>query len=154
MVNFASVLDTKVADVERPPNMPIGTYQWQVSKIPETGSFSEGKWEYVDFALRCLGPTEDVDEDLLSEYGDPTRRTLRRRFMFNTEDEGAFKQTLYQLRTFCESHLEIDNAAKMTFKELLNESVGAQCLGTVKWNPDKRNPEVIYDEIGRTAPIA
>lgn len=154
MVNFASVLDNKVEDIQRPPNMPIGTYTWTVSKVPEQNTFADGKWEAVDFAMKCVGPTDDVDADDLAEYGDCTRRQLRKRIMFNTEDEGAFKQSLYQLRTFCEKHLQVEGASKMSIKEMLNESVHHQCLGTVRWNPDKNNPDIIYDELGRTAPLA
>ena len=154
MVNFASVLDMKVKDVKRPPNMPIGTYTFTVSKIPEQGVFAEGRWEHIDFAMRCVGATENVDAEDLASYGDPTRRTLRKRFLFDTEDEGAFNNALFQVTSFCKNHLQVEGADEMTIPELLNATVHHQCLGEVKWTPNKQNPEIIYDELGRTAPLA
>ena len=153
MVNFASIAQKKVADIERPPNMPIGTYVTVVTKIPVQDSVSGGKWEVVDFALKFIRPTEDVDMDDLKAYGDITKRTMNHRFMFSTEDEDHFNRSLYRLKTFCIKHLMIDGAEQMSVAEMLNESVNYQCLASIKWEPDKNDPEIIYDRIGKTAPV-
>lgn len=151
-MNFMNVLDTKVGDVERPPLMPVGTYQWVVKKIA-MDSIANGEWDVVDFQLQCVGPTEDVDADEVSTYGEVKGRPMRHRFMFSTTDEANFKRSLFNLRRFIEEHLRVDGAAAMDLKEALANTVNHMCLGTIQWRPDKNNPEVQYDEIGRTAPI-
>ncbi len=153
MVNFAAIANKKVEDIERPPNMPIGTYRWSVSKIPIQGEVAGGKWETLDFMLRCLGPTEDVDPDALKAYGDVTKRTMRLRFMFSTEDEDKFMASEYRVKSFCFKHLMVEETPGMSWTEMLNESVNHQCLGSVKWRPDPNDAEIIYDEIGKTAPV-
>ena len=73
--------------------------------------------------------------------------------MFSTTDEARFAQTLYNVKRFIEDHLKVDGAAKMDLKEALANCVNHQCLAGVKWRPDPKNAEVMYDEISRTAPI-
>ena len=153
MVNFASIANKKVADIERPPNMPIGTYHWVVSKIPIQGEVAGGKWETLDFMLKCLGPTEDVDPASLKTYGDVTKRTMRHRFMFSTEDEDKFLASEYRVKSYCFKHLMVEETPGMTFPEMLDASVNHQCLASIKWRPDPNDPEIIYDEIGKTAPV-
>ena len=67
MVNFASIAQKKVADIERPPNMPIGTYRWVVSQIPIQAEGAGGNGETLDCMLKCLGPTEDGDLAAIKE---------------------------------------------------------------------------------------
>ena len=155
MVNFASIANKKVANIERPPNMPIGTYRWAVTKVPIQGEVAGGKWETLDFMLKCLGPTEDVDPDAIKEYGDVTRRIMRLRFMFSTDADDAdkFLASEYRVKNFCFKHLQVEETSGMTFPEMLDASVNHQCLASVKWRPDPNDPEIIYDEIGKTAPV-
>ena len=153
MVNFAAIANKKVADIERPPNMPIGTYLAVVTKIPVQGSVSGGKWETLDFMLRIIKPMEDVDPDALKAFGDVTKRTMQRRFMFSTEESEKFLASEYQVKSFCFKHLMVDESPDMSWSEMLHESVNHQCLVSVKWEPDKNDPEIIYDRIGKTAPV-
>ena len=153
MVNFAAIANKKVEDIERPPNMPIGTYLAVVTKIPVQGEVAGGKWETLDFMLRIIKPMEDVDPDALKEYGDVTKRTMQRRFMFSTEEEDKFLASEYQVKSFCFKHLMVDESPDMSWSEMLHESVNHQCLVSVKWEPDKNDPEIIYDRIGKTAPV-
>ena len=153
MVNFSQVLDKKIDAIERPPNMPIGTYLWGVSKIPEQSVIADGRYEVVDFTLRCLAAQDDVDEDDIKAYGDIKVVTQRHRFMFSTEEKAMFERSLYNLKRFIEDHLKVDGAGDMSIAEALHASVNHQCLGTIRWEPDKKDPEIIYDRIGRTAPI-
>lgn len=153
MVNFNDIADKKVADVERPPLLPIGTYIVVVEKHPETDNVGNGRFDTVDFVLKVVNATDDVDEESLQEYGDITQARVRNRFMFDTEDETKAKRSLYNLRRFMEDHLQIDGVEGMTIKEALSQAVGHQCLAEIKWRMDRDNPEIQYAEIKRTAPV-
>ena len=153
MVNFAAIANKKVEDIERPPNLPIGTYLATVTKIPAQGEVAGGKWETLDFMLKIIKPMEDVDPNALKAYGDVTKRTMQRRFMFSTEEEDKFSASEYQVKKFCFKHLMVDESSDMSWTEMLHESVNHQCLVSVKWEPDKNDPEIIYDRIGKTAPV-
>lgn len=153
MPNFMDALNTKVSDVERPPLMPVGTYRWMVEKLPAIDTIGDGKWDVVDFPLKCIGAEEDVDADALSEFGNINNVRMRHRFMFNKEDEAEFKRTEYNLKRFCLDTLRVDADEGATFKELLNGSVNCQLMATVRWRTDKRDGETQYAEIGKTAPL-
>ena len=153
MVNFAAIANKKVADIERPPNMPIGTYLAVVTKIPAQGEVAGGKWETLDFMLRIIKPMEDVDPDALKSFGDVSKRIMQRRFMFSTEDEDKFLASEDKGKGICFKHLMVDESPDMSWSEMLHESVNHQCLVSVKWEPDKNDPEIIYDRIGKTAPV-
>lgn len=151
MPNFADIAAKPVAEIERPPLPPVGTYRWRVTKLPEQGAVGQGgQWEVVTFTVQAQEALDNVD---MSDYkGDVTGIMNRVQFMFDTEDEAKFEQTLFRLRTFLERHIKVaeDN---MALNEALNASVGAEFLGDVRWRADKNDPEMFYAEIGKTAPI-
>ena len=155
-MRFSDALDRKGEEIERPPLVPIGTYLWTVKSMPETDSIADGRFDVVDFKLGCIAPQEDVDPDALAEYaakaGNIAGMTRRHRFLFNTEDEGAFNRTLFNLKRFMKEHLQIEEMDDISLKEALALAVNRQCLASVKWRPDPRDPEIMYDEIDRTAP--
>lgn len=153
-MNFLEVLNKKVDDIERPPLMPVGTYRWVV-KGYSTDTIANGDWDVVDFNLECIEPMQDVDEDDLKAYGTVQGRRQRHRFMFNTQDQVSFDRTLFGLKRFLEEHLQIDGADKMDLKEALANAVNHQCLATIVWTQDKKDPsgETHFDNIGKTAPV-
>lgn len=151
-MNFAEVLNNKVADIERPPLIPVGTYEAIVSKIPNIETSQDGKWDFVIFPVKLVAPQDDVDQDALKEFGGVTAAFTSRRFMFNKEDDAAFKRAEYDLRRFLE-HLGLDIEGGMDLKEALNASVNQRFLAFMRWRADKNDPETQYSEIGRTAPI-
>ena len=152
MVDFASIASRKVEDVERPPLPPVGTYRFRVMKIPESSKSQDEAWEFVRFNCKAIEALDNVE---VADYpGDITNILLQKAFVFNTQDEAAFETTLFQMRTFCEKHLQCVEPG-MTVAEMLNNSVNAEFLGDVKWSPDKRDQsgETFNAEIGRTAPV-
>lgn len=153
MMNFNDALNTKQSEIERPPLLPSGTYRAVVTKVPALDK--RGEYEVCDFQLKMLEAQEDVDPDALTEYGGlgPTA-VARRSFMFNSNDEAAFKRTLFDLKRFLLDHLQVAGDDNTTLKELLNSSVNAQCLAFIRWRPDKNDPEIQYVEVAKTAPIA
>ena len=154
-MRFQDALDRKGEEIERPPLVPIGTYLWTVSGVPDMATIADGRFDVVDFKLKCLAPQEDVDPDALEEFteksGSLQGLVRRHRFLFSTEDEGKFKATEFRMKTFVEQHLGVSMVGK-SWKESLAECPNHQCLASIKWRPDPRDTEIMYDEIDRTAP--
>lgn len=150
MVDFASIASKKIEDVERPPLPPVGEYRWRVTKVPEQTKTTDEKWEIVTFQVQALEALDSVEVD---DYkGDITGIRNRVVFMFDTQDEAKFEQTLFNLRRFMENHLQCAEAG-MSIAEALNNSVNQEFIGTIRYRQDKNDPEVFYAEIGRTAPV-
>lgn len=152
MVDFASIASKKVEDVERPPLPPVGTYRWRVTKIPSQTKSGDEQWEMVNFPCKVIEPQDNVE---IGDYpGDVANIMLTKSFVFNTQDEASFETTLYQLRQFCEKHIQCVEPG-MSIAEMLNASVNAEFLGDVKWQQDKRDQsgETFQAVIGRTAPV-
>lgn len=149
MPSFSDVLSKAAESIERPPLPPKGTYVFVVQGQPKTNERKE--YEVVDFQLKGVRPGEDVDADDLKAYGSPANIIVRKSFLFNTTDEAAFKRAEFNLREFLVTHLGMD--AGLTIKELMTMANGKQCLGTIDYRPDQENPEVLYVDLKRTAPI-
>lgn len=156
-MRFTDSLEHKVEEIERPPLLPPGDYRWAVEK-QASDTIANGDWETCDFTLRLLEPV-DVDEADLKEFeekaGPVGNERRRHRFMFPTGDDPEavknYKRTEYNLKRFLVDHLGLED--KGSLKRLLADSVNCQCLAQVRWRADKNNPDVMYDEIFRTAPV-
>jgi hypothetical protein len=151
-MDFMELLDTKLDAIEKVPLPPVGTFRFQVMKLPEKTTSGDGKWDMLTFFCRAVAPTEDVDPTALREYGEVKNIVMRHTFVFDKTDETASLQTANRVKDFLTSHLGID--ASLTGKEALNNSVNAQFLGQVKWTPDKRTPGEMQAQFGKTAPVA
>lgn len=153
-MNFNDVLNTKVDSIERPPLIPIGTYRAVVKKIPSLETSNDGKFDFVDFSLQLVEAQDDVDQDDLKFFGGLNNTYTRHRFLFNKEDDTAFKRTLFNLKRFLIDHLQIESDPEKDLKESLNASVNMPCMVFMKWRADKNDPEIQYSEIGKTAPVS
>lgn len=152
MVDFASIASKKIEEVERPPLPPVGTYRFRVMKIPTTTKSGDEQWEFLRFNCKVVEPLDNVE---IGDYpGDVSNIMLSKSFVFNSADEAAFETTLFQVRQFCEKHLQCVEPG-MSIAEMLNNSVNAEFLGDVRWQQDKRDQsgETFNAEIGRTAPV-
>ena len=151
-MNFNNILNDKIEDIKRPPNVPVGTYRASVKSIPEI--IQRGDFEILEFQMQLVEAQEDVSAEDLAAYGGlgPLSR-LRRSFLFNTTDDAAFKRTEYDLRRFLADHLKCATD-DMALKEAINASMGAQCLVFVNWTQDKNDAELQHSNIARTAPLA
>src|SRR5690606_2254992 len=152
-MNFLDALDTKVEDVERPPLLPIGTYEWQVMMAPTFDTIANGDYDVCDFTLQCVAATADVNPEELAQFL-LSKQTQRRRFMFDQNDAVRLEQAMSHLRVFLEQHLQIDAPPGTTMKELLSLAVGYRCLGHIRWRPNKDDPQIQYAEIDKTMPLA
>lgn len=154
-MRFSEALDRKLEEVKRPPNLPVGHYIWQISKHPDFDEFDGrdgGKFERVTFQLSCVQASDDVDPDELASYGNVQGALNRKTFLFNNsdDDKANFERSMFNLKRFLE-HAGVDQS--LSLSEALAASVGAQFLGELTHRPDPKDPEVIYAEVGKTAPL-
>lgn len=153
-MKFSDALDRKLEDIQRPPNPPRGHYVWQVAKHPEVDEFTSARtgtdFERVNFQLRCVSASDDVDEDDLADFGNIQGYVQSKTFLFPTsEDEKAsYERSLFNLRRFL-GHCGVDE--NIPLNEALAASVGCQVLGELTHRPDPEDAEVIYAQVGKTA---
>lgn len=152
-MRFADSLDRQVEDIVQPPNMPIGTYTFTVTKHPESEEIAQGRFEKLTFLLGAISATDDVDADDLAAYGNVNGTILRKDFLFPTaEDEAtSFDRTLNNVKRFLE-HCGVD-VSSGSLKEAIAASVGAQVLAEVRHRPNPNDESMVFQEIGRTAPV-
>lgn len=150
-MDFTSTLDKSPDDIPRPPLQPAGTYVWVIEKVAQLSKSPDGKTEYVDFPLRCVAPTDDVDADALAEFGPLKDVRQRIRFFFNSEDDTAFKRSEYNLKRFLFDHVKLPS---MPMKQALTACANKQVLGSIVWKADTSSDEGLqFANIGKTAPV-
>lgn len=152
--SFADTLQKTAEDIERPPLAPKGTYVFAVTGLAKKTdrNNANGSWEVIDIPLKGIrAGGEDVDAVELSAYGSPNSIVVRKSFLFNTQDEAAFRQTEFALKEFLTVHLGQD--PKLSMKELMNGIVNKQCLGVLDYRPNADNPEIMYHDLKKTAPL-
>jgi hypothetical protein len=154
-MNFNDVLNTAVASVERPPLIPIGSYKAFVEKVPSIDTIADGRFDVCDFQMNIVSALEDVDADELKKFGKVSGVRRRLRFMFNRDPEEKlnFDRSVYNLKRFLIDHLKIEDSGDDKFKQMLNSAVNKSCVIVMGYRPDKANPEIMYDEITKTAPL-
>lgn len=151
-LKFSDVANKKADEIERPPLPPVGTYLWLVTKIPTIQENVKDQWDIVEYQVKAVAAQDDVDAEAIAAYGNVSNITNRIAFLFDTTDPAKFAQTEYNHKRFLAEHLQCweDGAG---LKEAMNSSVNHQFLGTVKWTPDKQDPEVYHANISKTAPV-
>lgn len=151
MPRFSDALNRTAEEIQRPKPLPIGHYVLQVTKHPEQRASQDNLYEWLTFNCVVVSPSEDVDPDMLAEFGKVAGVPVRKEFMFSTDDEdkNRFEQTLNNVKQFLE-HLGVDISVG-TMKEWLPQAVNARFLCEITHRPDKNDPEVVYIQAGRTA---
>lgn len=151
-MDFRQAATKMMADIERPPLPPVGTYLFKITKIPEIRDVND-QWQSVDFVCQGVANAGDVDEGDLTAYGGANKVFNRVSFMFDKKDDVAFGKTEYQLKRFLIEHLKCaeENTSLM---EGMNAAVNQQFLGTVTWKADKNDAELFHANITKTAPVA
>lgn len=148
-INFADVASKPMAEVERPPLPPVGTYRWKITKLPEQTTSNNGEWDIVTFSVQAQEALDDVEVD---DYpGDIRNIRSNVRFMFNKQDEAEFEKSLFRLRTFLEKHVQVEEG--LSIAQALNNSVNQDFLGAIGWKADKEDADLFYANITRTAPV-
>lgn len=152
MPNFRDIADKKPEDIAPVPVPPAGTYLFKVLKHDLRDVRSDkGEWEALEYSVKAVAPTPDVDADALAEYGKVDSILNRVTFMFDKNDETAFLQTENSHKRFLQEHLKCWPDG-MSMKEAMAQAVGRQFLGTIVWKPDNRDATITRANIGKTAP--
>lgn len=141
--NFAALLDKKADDVEQPKTLPMGTFNWAILEHRFDES-AKKKTPFIEFTVSPRGALEDVDEDLLAECTNWQDKKMRLTF-YLTDD------SLYRLKEFME-HCGIDLTGR-TIAEGIPETQGAMFNGYVTHEPSMNDPEKVYANITKTAPV-
>lgn len=152
-LDFASIADRKLEEVERPPLPPAGTYVFQCTKMPEISTSNDGKWDIVNIPLRAVEAYEP-DESMMEQiqaYGKVTNINLSHRFMFNKEESTEFERTQYNLKRCLEEHFKVEKG--LGFKQALAAIVNQRVVASVVWKQDKNDAELYHANIGKTAPV-
>lgn len=155
-MDFRKILQTPVEEIKRPPLIPVGTYRAKVSKPAAFDVAGKDEWDVVDFQLLLLEPVGlTVDQEDLEKYGNlGPHSVVRHNFMFTREDgseaDAARGRTGFNLKRFLAEHLKVEGE---TINEQIANAHNQECLVTIKWRADKNDPETMYNQVGKTAPI-
>ncbi|MBM61942.1 MAG: hypothetical protein CL484_03200 [Acidobacteria bacterium] len=152
MVDFASALDTKANDVEKPPVQPQGTYIWTVTKVPSISTSKSGEWSIVEFPIKAVSAEDDVDPEELEEFGSLNGAMNRISFMAPTADtpeaEADRTKALYRIKKFCQNTLRVDAEEDASIRELLDAAVNCQFMAQATWRPSDDGEETYIDVKG------
>jgi hypothetical protein len=152
---FAEALNRSAESIVRPPPLPVGSYLCRVTKLPdppESMDTKVGELEKLTVNVAVIEALEDVDPDMLAEFGIVKGVPLRRDFLFAVDDDNKFEQSMFRLRSFCE-HCGLDIEGK-SIGDLLNELPNTQFVAAVGHRADRDDPMVSYAEIKYTAPVS
>lgn len=151
-MDFTSALETTANDVEKPLDLPQGTYIWTVTKVPSQNTSQSGEWNIVEFPVKPVSAEDDVDEDDLEAFGPVGSAQSRVSFMFPTDPdrENDFKKTLFRMKKFLQETLAVDCDDNATISEMLANSVNCQFLASCTWRQVDENT---YVEVKNYAPL-
>lgn len=151
-LDLNSVLNNTSDEVERAPLPPKGTFVVQVASLPTQREIisDKGEWDAIEFNLRGVRPTDDVDSDALREYGDTKNIFARFTVMFPRNDQAGIATAQERLERFVIEHLGIKGGS---MKEKLNNTVGKQCLATLDYQADRNDPDILRLRVKSTAPV-
>ena len=132
-VDFASLLDAKVEEAERPKPLPKGTYTVQVQRH-DTGTSSRKGTPYIRVFFKITGAGDDVDKDKLN---DPSiQRSLEKE---KFDDFYMTDASLFMLREFLENALKLKVGSGRTFKDALAEIKGKRAQVIYKQEMTQNN---------------
>jgi hypothetical protein len=138
-MDFNTILNTRAAEIEKPAPQPEGTYIWKVTKNYKQSKISsaKGEWDVIELPVVAIGvdqDAEDVDADLLAEYGSLNQSSNRVSFMFSTDPSADTERarTADQLKRFLLDTLRVEGGEDSTIKELLAMSPGCEFRAQAK----------------------
>ena len=149
-MDFSKVLDTKVADVEKPPLAPLGDYVFQITAAPRVSE--RGIYDIVEFPCVAVEALETVDPEELAEFGDLKNIRTRVSFLFNKEDDAGAATTQYHMTNFLEQHLGCSEDG-MTVKQAMGNAINHRFVGATGYRPNKNDVSELFFEIKKTAPV-
>ncbi len=160
-MDFSEVLSVKVADVEPVPLIPAGHYIWKPTRysLDDFTSKKDGtEYKAVNIFCQAVNACSDVDPEMLKEFGGVKNARNKINFMWQSsgdddEAKAAAIKAQNQLRRFLIDHCGIEDGGQSLGQMLDGAMNSANFLGDIKYRKDERDPEILYAEIGRTAPV-
>lgn len=143
MVDFTSLLEKKLDDVEAPALLPQGSYIMTVAGY-RTGESAKKKTPYVEFDLKISSAMDDVDQEELAKVKNLQDKTLKTQFYLNED-------ALFRLKDFCKK-TSVPTEGK-SFTEILSEIAGAQLIGIVNHRVNPENTDQVFAEVRSFLPL-
>jgi hypothetical protein len=109
-------LDVNLADVERPPEVPVGRYVGEIQSV-EVKTSGQGN-DY--FALRVLVPAENIPAEVAEHYEDGALFFYNRLLV----PKGNDRRALWNVRQFVEKIGLDSNTNEINPNEWMNQTVG------------------------------
>lgn len=144
MVDFTSLLNKSMDDVEAPALLPEGSYVMTITGY-RTGESQQKKTPYVEFDLKIQAANEDVNQEELAKVKNLQDKTLKTQF-YLSED------SLFRLKDFL-SKAGHDISGK-SFAEVLSEIAGSQVVGIVSHRVNPNNTEQVFAECRKFVSLA
>ena len=155
--DFTSVLGKAVDDVVPPPRLPTGTYRWVGTKVQFPAPRSGSEWARIVFICQCVEAGDDVDPEMLAEFGDLSSAKNNVTFLFPTgeNEEHGRQASEVRMLTFLRDHCGIEvSGTGIMLQEYVDAYPHSQFFGEIEWQPNEDNPEVPYVRITGTAPLS
>nr|DAE38375.1 MAG TPA: Protein of unknown function (DUF669) [Caudoviricetes sp.] len=143
MVDFTSLLEKKLDDVEAPALLPQGSYIMTLAGY-RTGESAKKKTPYVEFDLKISSAMDDVDQEELAKVKNLQDKTLKTQFYLNED-------ALFRLKDFCKK-TGVPTEGK-SFTEILSEIAGAQLIGIVNHRVNPENTDQVFAEVRSFLPL-
>lgn len=151
MVDFTSILQKKVEDVEKPKPRPVGTYRGVIQGMfkQKTVKVQGEDRGILSFNVKLQMPHEDVDTEALSEAGDISTWPPMNHDIWVDTPEGE-----WALRQFLSETLQIDGEGK-SLGEMCAETPGLALNVNIGHRPfvNKAGQPEIASEIKSTAAV-
>jgi hypothetical protein len=116
-------LEQNLADVERPPEVPVGRYTSEIQSV-EIKTSGNGN-DY--FAMKMLIPQEHIPAEIAEHYEDGATFYYNRLLV----PKGNDRRTLWNLRQFVEKLGLDSNTTEINPNEWMNQTIGL-VIGTEK----------------------
>lgn len=135
--NFSEILSGSVlGEIERPKPLPAGSYQATIKNVEFLEAKNDKKTPYARVNLNIVGAMEDVDADLLAEFGDVNGKTTRVDFYLTPESR-------YRFQDFILTHVGLElegQTLDQAVPHLTNQVVGVK----IKHEISRQDSETVY----------
>jgi len=116
-------LDTNLADVEKPPEVPVGRYVGEIQSVEVKTSGAGNDY----FAIQILIPSENIPAEVAEHYEDGAKMFYNRLLY----PKGNDRRALWNLKMFVEKLGLDSNTSEIDPNEWMNQNIGV-VIGTEK----------------------
>ena len=162
--SFAPILDRKPGQVERPKQLPIGSFEWLTKGIPRFDKSTQKKTDFVEFTVVPQGPVKndegenlDVDQEALDEVltrtnGDKIAiqsKSQRITFYITEDAVWRLKEFLRHLGFDIPEEGEADDEDAPSLRQMISESANRRFGGYISHKPSDDGTQM-YANITKT----